>query len=66
VEKLRSFFVIQGKYREHAHAYNIWIIPTQVFIDADGDEVMRHKGFFPETEIITILKSQGIEPSIQE
>ena len=63
---VKVIFCDTRKNREMAREYNIWIIPTQVFIDADGDEVMRHKGFFPEAEIITFLKSQGIEPSIQE
>jgi thioredoxin 1 len=60
--KVKVIFCDTRKNRKLARAYNIWIIPTQVFIDADGDEVMRHKGFFPEEKIISFLESQGIEP----
>ena len=64
--KVKVIFCDTRKNRELAQAYKIWIIPTQVFIDADGDEVMRHKGFFPEDKIITFLKSQGIDPLTPE
>ena len=64
--KVKVIFCDTRKNRKLARVYNIWIIPTQVFIDADGDEVMLHRGFVPEAEIITVLKSQGIEPSTQE
>ena len=40
--------------------YGIEAIPTQVFLDEDGKEFFRHTGFFPEEELIKILKSKGI------
>jgi thioredoxin 1 len=40
--------------------YGIEAIPTQVFLDEDGKEFFRHIGFFPEEELIKILKSKGV------
>ena len=40
--------------------YNIELIPTQVFLDADDKEIMRHVGFFPESEIDAFLQKQGL------
>jgi thioredoxin 1 len=44
-----------------AKKYGIDLIPTQVFLDADGKEIMRHQGFFPEEEIDKFLQSQGLK-----
>ncbi len=41
--------------------YGIEAIPTQVFLDKDGKEYFRHLGFFPEEELIKILKQKGIK-----
>jgi thioredoxin 1 len=43
-----------------AKKYGIDLIPTQVFLDANGKELMRHEGFYPEEDIDNFLKSQGI------
>lgn len=43
-----------------AEVYGIDLIPTQVFKDADGKELMRHQGFFAEVEIDKFFQSQGI------
>jgi len=48
--------------RKYAQEYNIKLIPTQVFLDKEGKEIMRHEGFFPEAEIDTFLKEQGLTP----
>jgi thioredoxin 1 len=40
--------------------YGIELIPTQVFRDASGKEIMRHQGFFTEEEIDNFLQSQGV------
>lgn len=44
-----------------ATTYKINVIPTQVFLDAEGKEFFRHEGFFPEEEIVKILKTKGVE-----
>lgn len=45
----------------YGQKYGIRVIPTQVFLDKDGNEYYRHEGFFPKEEIIEILKMQGVE-----
>lgn len=42
--------------------YGIKLIPTQIFLDRSGKELMRHEGFFPEEEIDKFLASQGVTP----
>jgi thioredoxin 1 len=43
-----------------AKKYGIDLIPTQVFLDANGKELMRHQGFFAEEEIDKFFQSQGV------
>lgn len=55
--------------KEQAHygqEYKIRLIPTQVFLDSQGKELMRHEGFFPEKEIDTFLQSKGLKPKNAE
>ena len=52
---------------EQAHygqEYKIRLIPTQVFLDANGKELMRHEGFFPEKDIDAFLQSKGLKPKL--
>ena len=46
--------------KHYARDYRIKLIPTQVFLDSSGMEIMRHEGFFPESEIDAFLTSQGL------
>jgi thioredoxin 1 len=48
--------------KKYAQEYGIRLIPTQVFLDRDDKEIMRHEGFFPETEIDRFLRKQGLTP----
>jgi thioredoxin 1 len=43
-----------------AKKFGIRVIPTQVFLDVNGKELMRHEGFFPEEEIDKFLQSQQV------
>jgi thioredoxin 1 len=43
-----------------AKKYGIEVIPTQVFLDEDGKEYFRHIGFFPEEELVKVLKQKGV------
>lgn len=47
--------------RPYAQKYRIRGIPTQIFLDKDGNEYFRHVGYFPKDELVTILKMQGVE-----
>jgi len=44
-----------------AAKYKIKLIPTQVFLDKDGNEYFRHQGFFPKEELVNVLKQKGVE-----
>lgn len=48
--------------RHYASKYGIRLIPTQVFLDEHGKEIMRHEGFFPEKDIDSFLRSKGLKP----
>lgn len=40
--------------------FGVRAIPTQVFLDKDGNEYFRHLGFFAKDELIKVLKTQGV------
>jgi thioredoxin 1 len=44
-----------------AASFKIRVIPTQVFLDKDGEEYFRHEGFFPKEELVKILKQKGVK-----
>lgn len=46
--------------KQYADKYKIKLIPTQVFLDENGDEFHRHEGFYPESEIDKILQKKGL------
>ena len=41
--------------------FGIRAIPTQVFLDKDGNEYFRHLGFFAKDELVEVLKIQGVK-----
>ncbi len=47
--------------KPYAETYKIHLIPTQVFLDSEGKEYFRHEGFFPEEDLIKILKLKGVK-----
>lgn len=58
------FYDVWKKDQSHyAEKYGIRLIPTQVFLDRGGKEVMRHEGFFPEKDIDAFLQSKGLKPA---
>jgi thioredoxin 1 len=40
--------------------YGLKVIPTQIFFDADGQEVWRHEGFLPRKDIVAKLEEMGV------
>lgn len=46
--------------KPYATQYKINAIPTQIFLDAQGNEYYRHIGFFPQDELYAIIE-QGLE-----
>jgi len=43
-----------------ADKYQIQVIPTQIFLDAEGKELFRHVGVFEKEEILAKLKELGM------
>jgi thioredoxin 1 len=47
--------------KHYAGMYGIRAIPTQVFLDENGEEYFRHEGFFPYEDVVEILKMKGVK-----
>jgi len=47
--------------KPYAQKYHINLIPTQIFFDENGKEYYRHEGYFPEDQLIEILKKKGVK-----
>lgn len=41
--------------RPYAEKYKIRVIPTQIFLDENGNEFFRHEGFFPKDELVKVF-----------
>ncbi|MDO9558257.1 MAG: thioredoxin family protein [Syntrophales bacterium] len=59
--KAAIIFIDVWKNREQAGRFGVRLIPTQIFFDADGEEVHRHVGFMAEADIVAQLKEMGVE-----
>ncbi len=49
------------KYPTVTQRVGIRAIPTQIFYDAEGNEVYRHQGFMPRDAIVEKLREMGVE-----
>lgn len=43
------------------NTYGIRVIPTQIFFDANGNEVFRHEGFYSKEDILAKWKELGVD-----
>ncbi len=59
--KIIFYDVWTPEQKKYAQEYKIRVIPTQVFLDENGNEFHRHEGFYPEEEIDKLLKSKGLK-----
>lgn len=59
-------FIDVYAHREEADRYAIRGIPTQIFLDASGNEVGRHVGFLAENDIVAQLAAMGVTPAAKE
>jgi len=53
-------FVDVWENEEASEAYSIRMIPTQVFLDAEGNELFRHEGFISKEDILGKWAELGI------
>jgi thioredoxin 1 len=58
--QVKVVFYDVWKDKKPAQDYSIKLIPTQVFLDENGNEILRHEGFFPEEDIDKFLISRGL------
>ena len=58
--KVIFYDVWKDDQRKYADKYGIRLIPTQVFLDNGGNEILRHEGFFPEKDIDAFLQTKGL------
>jgi len=59
-ERLNVQFVNVHADPDTAQAYGVRVIPTQVFLDAQGNEVFRHEGYFPTEDILKAFSDHGV------
>jgi thioredoxin 1 len=56
-------FVDVWKDPKAAKPYGIRLIPTQIFYDSSGKEVLRHEGFFSREDIEKVFREKlGVSP----
>jgi thioredoxin 1 len=55
------FFIDVWKHRDKAQRFGLRVIPTQIFYDKEGREVMRHEGFMDKKSIVAVLQKLGVE-----
>lgn len=53
-------FIDIWKNREAGEAWHVEVMPTQVFIAADGRELSRHQGFISREEILARWRQLGV------
>ena len=51
--------------REAAKEYDIRVIPTQIFFDADGQERFRHEGFMSKEDILQKWQELGVDLTME-
>lgn len=61
--KLEVVFIDVWKNPDAAKERNINLIPTQIFLDAEGKELFRHEGFFAKKDILAKWKELGVDLS---
>jgi len=54
-------FIDVWKNPDESQKFGIRAIPTQIFYDKDGKEVMRHEGYFSKEEIVKVLTKLGVK-----
>lgn len=45
-----------------AQQYRIRLIPTQIFLKADGTEFFRHEGYFAQEDVEKVFSDMGVSP----
>jgi thioredoxin 1 len=59
--KAAIVFVDVWQHMDQAEKYRIRAIPTQIFFDKQGNEVLRHVGFMDKKSIVQVLEKLGVK-----
>ena len=59
--KASIVFIDVWQHTAEAHKYRIHAIPTQIFFDKQGNEVLRHVGFMSKKDIVQVLEKLGVK-----
>jgi thioredoxin 1 len=59
--RMEVVFVDVWQNPDAGKAYNVEMIPTQIFYDAEGRELFRHVGFFAKEDILAKWKELGVD-----
>ena len=59
--KLNVVFIDVWENPDASKQHKINLIPTQIFLDAEGTELFRHEGFFSREDILAKWKELGVE-----
>lgn len=59
--KAAIVFIDVWKNPNEPQKFGIKTIPTQIFYDKDGNEVMRHEGYLEKESIVKVLAKLGVE-----
>ncbi|MFO7713809.1 thioredoxin family protein [Desulfosarcina sp.] len=60
--KAAIVFIDVWEHQEQVKRFGIRAIPTQIFYDTTGKEVLRHVGFMSEDDIVKTLTRLGVAP----
>ncbi|MBB1094438.1 thioredoxin family protein [Rhodopseudomonas palustris] len=59
-DRAAVIFIDVWEYPDAGKKYGISVIPTQIFYDASGKEMLRHEGFYDKAAIIAELTKLGV------
>lgn len=59
--RMEVVFIDVWKNPDAGKAYSVTVIPTQIFFDAQGQELFRHTGFFGREDILNKWSELGVE-----
>jgi len=59
--KAAIVFIDVWQHTAEAHKYRIQAIPTQIFVDKQGNEIFRHVGFMDKKSIVHALEKLGVK-----
>jgi thioredoxin 1 len=65
-DRVEVVFYDVRKNRAVGREYRIRLIPTQIFLRADGTEFFRHEGYLPLEEVEKVLRGMGVEAAKDE